>query len=703
MQTQVRTPEELFSQPQRLLVPLFQRPYVWNLEKQWAPLWQDVVAVAERVVAGGNHTPHFLGAVVIKQQPSGLGTLATFDVIDGQQRLTTLQILMDSVAAVLTEREQLGLASRLDFLAKNSEAFATKPSDRFKVWPTNQDRPAFNDVVSAPIPVDYEALRSHGSLLVQAHAYFAEVAREWLDGRDGDEAAQALVTTITSGLQIVAITLNVDEDSQAIFETLNARGTPLTAADLIKNLVFQRLAAEGADIEEAYRERWKHFENRFWDEEVSVGRFPVSRSSLFFNQWLVSQVGDEIGPRSTYLRFKSFVEHDTDLSMSQILERVQAQSLAYRAWTETAAHDSAELDAITLARYRTDQSQIQLLKPIVMWLHDPDLAIPPGERDAAIGWVESWLMRRSLMRLSTGDLGRIVAQMIRTFRNSPPAHVGDAVAQLLSRLDTASSYWPADEEIRRYLSTVQAYRRFPRGRTRVYLQAYEDALRGYAGRRHALAESRVRRISSMPIEHLMPQSWRENWPVGNTAQADERDDHLHRLGNLTLLTKSLNSKVSNAAWLGAGGKREGIEANSVLLMNREVVERGRDVWDEESIDARTGEIIETLLATWRVPEGHTGAIRDQHKGLHSYVEIVDLVKDGLLEVGAELINPATGTLAEVAKGGKIRVGKDVFDSPSAAGRHVRGGATNGWTYWQTRDGRSLGDYRDACRALRASE
>lgn len=702
MQTQVRTPEELFSQPQRILVPLFQRPYVWNLDKQWAPLWQDLIAVADRVLSGGSQTPHFLGAVVLKHQPSGLGTLATFDVIDGQQRLTTLQLVMDAVAAVLTEREQLGLASRLDFLTKNSEAFATKPTDRFKVWPTNQDRPAFNDVVSAPIPVDYEALRSHGSLLVQAHAYFSEVAREWLESHDGEDAAQALVTTITSGLQLVAITLNMDEDSQAIFETLNARGTPLTAADLIKNLVFQRLAAEGADIEEAYRERWKHFENRFWDEEVSVGRFPVSRSSLFFNQWLVSQIGDEVGPRSTYSRFKSYVEHDTDLSMSQILERVQAQSLAYRAWTETAAQDSAELDATTLAWYRTEQSQIQLLKPIILWLHDPDLSIPAGERDDAITWAESWLMRRSLMRLSTGDLGRIVAQMIRTFRNSPPTHVGEAVAQFLSRLDTASSYWPADEEIRRYLQTLHAYRRFPRGRTRVYLQAYEDALRGYAGRRHALAESRVRR-TSMPIEHLMPQSWRENWPVKSTVDADERDDHIHRFGNLTLLTTSLNSKVSNAAWAGTRRKRHGIASSSVLLMNREVVGENNTVWNEDSIEARTAEIIEALLATWLVPEGHTGVIRDQHRGLHSYVEVIDLVKDGLLAPGSELINPATGTLAEVLSTGKLRVGKEIFDSPSAAGRHVRGASVNGWTYWQTRDGRSLSDYRDVCRAIRASE
>ena len=95
METQVRTPQMVFMQPQRLIVPLFQRPYVWNEDNQWEPLWGDVVRVAKRLLAdpSARHQPHFLGAVVIQQVQNPVGTMQERTIIDGQQRLTTLQLL----------------------------------------------------------------------------------------------------------------------------------------------------------------------------------------------------------------------------------------------------------------------------------------------------------------------------------------------------------------------------------------------------------------------------------------------------------------------------------------------------------------------------------------------------------------------------------------------------------------------------------
>ena len=114
---------------------------------------------------------------------------------------------------------------------------------------------------------------------------------------------------LTRGLQLVVIDLQAQENSQEIFETLNARGTPLTAADLVKNFVFQRLEAEGVDTRRAYAEDWP-FESKFWETEVSVGRYNISRSSLFLNQWLGSRTGEEVSPKSTFTRFKHYADHE---------------------------------------------------------------------------------------------------------------------------------------------------------------------------------------------------------------------------------------------------------------------------------------------------------------------------------------------------------------------------------------------------------
>ena len=158
METQVRTPQMVFMQPQRLVVPLFQRPYVWNQETQWEPLWEDVRRVAERMLAhpADKHQPHFLGAVVLQQMPNQSGLMQQRTIIDGQQRLTTLQLLLDALAAELTAVQALPSAARIEPLVSNAEPFCTRPEDRFKVWPTNRDRPAFNEVMGATPPVDHD-------------------------------------------------------------------------------------------------------------------------------------------------------------------------------------------------------------------------------------------------------------------------------------------------------------------------------------------------------------------------------------------------------------------------------------------------------------------------------------------------------------------------------------------------------------------
>jgi hypothetical protein len=176
METQVRTPQLIFMQPQRLVVPLFQRPYVWNEENQWAPLWQDIVRVTDRLLSEPHvqQFPHFLGAVVLQQVPNPLGSLQERIIIDGQQRLTTLQLMLDALHAEFDAIGAAQPATRLEALVCNQEAFWDHAEDRFKVWPTNRDRPAFNEVMNADPPVSYSKLDESKSRIVRAHQFFGE-------------------------------------------------------------------------------------------------------------------------------------------------------------------------------------------------------------------------------------------------------------------------------------------------------------------------------------------------------------------------------------------------------------------------------------------------------------------------------------------------------------------------------------------------
>lgn len=171
--------------------------------------------------------------------------------------------------------------------------------------------------------------RGRGTRLVKAHHYFAERAREWLQADDQQLSARAgaVERAVRELMQMVVIDLTADENAQEIFETLNARGAQLTAADLIKNFVFQRLTESGFDVEAAYERYWKDFEHGFWEAEINAGRLHHQRSSIL-SQWLIAKTGEEILAREVFYRFKSYAV-DAGASMADLLAQVHRAAQVY--------------------------------------------------------------------------------------------------------------------------------------------------------------------------------------------------------------------------------------------------------------------------------------------------------------------------------------------------------------------------------------
>ena len=690
METFKRTPMQLFKRSQYFVIPLFQRPYVWKQDEQWEPLWRDVVHVAELRLREPDLNPqHFLGAVVLQGQGQASGQLNVWNVIDGQQRLTTVQLLADATGAVLAQDERTArFAMHLQRLTHNRDDDVEANESSLKLRHLNRDRAAFDEVMTVDPPIDYAALTHADSLMTRAHQYFTTVVTQWLGvAEDGNYAlrAEQLVHVLTDDLQLVTIELQASENSQEIFETLNARGTPLTAADLVRNFVFQQIEIEGGDSAAAYREHWP-FETAFWSKEVSVGRYLVSRSSLFLNQWLIAQTGEEVSPQSTFARFKSYVERQPELPMSTLLPLIKAQADEYQAWTETAGRSAGSLDATEMAMYRALTSGTELIKPLLLWLHKPGRDLQADAIASVIRAVESWIVRRQILRLATSDMGRIVAGLIASYDAAPSNELPTLVRDHLARLNVSSTYWPGDEEIRLVLLTEPVYNRFPRARMRTYLEAVENQLRSETG------QPQVER-AGWPIEHILPQKWRDNWPVPEDQEFD-RQAHVHRLGNLTLLTTALNSKVSNADW---PTKRKALlDHNTIKLTGRIISDSQTDDWNEERIDQRTAWLIDQLLKVWPVPAGHLGQVVDPAAKTQDWVEVKHLIGAGLLKAGDVLT--AThyehkGAQAVIADDGRIELDGKRFETPSGAGRHLRGKATNGWYFWAVADGRRLRDLR----------
>ncbi|MFB3853830.1 MAG: DUF262 domain-containing protein [Vicinamibacterales bacterium] len=677
-------------QPQRLVVPLFQRPYVWNQENQWEPLWSDVVRVAERVLRRPHEKPqpHFLGAVVLQQVPNAIGLMQARTIIDGQQRLTTLQLLLDALHAELLSAQAMGPAARLEPLVTNAEPFCTKPEDRFKVWPTNRDRAAFNAVMGAPPPVNHDATGHRGERMVEAHRFFSEQAREWLllEGPTCTQARAAAVETVVRELlQMVIIDLAAEENAQEIFETLNARGAQLTAADLIKNFIFQRLLETGTDVERAYQEHWREFETGFWETEISVGRVRYPRSSIFLNHWLIARTGEEVVAREVFARFKRFADHDSGEPMGTLLHQIHDVSQVYRGFAAAAVPSAGPVDRLSLFGYRTGVLESEVIKPLVLCLLDPqEPAIPQPQFVKALEVVESWMVRRMLVRATTKSYNQVVAELIRLVRGTERERAGDVLERHLAGQTSDAAYWPDDRELRDELAHLVAYRRLGRGRLRMVLEAIEDHMRGWTGAKAGLGGERVAR-GKYAIEHVMPRKWTANWPLGEGIHSEaEREEIIHTLGNLTLLTGKLNSRVSNGPWLGAEGKRQALQAHDVLMLNRRLLEKAGDHWTDDAIRQRTSELSDTIVQIWPVPEGHRSGFSQAKPRLRRKVHLADLIASGALQPGLALFprRPKFSShVATLLPNGRIEVDGVAYGSPSDAAGSITGRATNGWWFF----------------------
>jgi hypothetical protein len=609
MKANARTPAEIFGNSVRYVVPLFQRPYVWTLEAQWEPLWEDVRMLAERVLAAppvpfgtAPVSPHFLGAVVVDQQAVPAGFIDVRHVIDGQQRLTTLQLLLDAVQTVVAELGHAGDAAGLRSLVQNNPALAGRPEEVFKVWPTDRDQRAFTaamDDDSIPSPADA------ATPIAQAHAYFADVARRWALA-DGDEEARprlrALTQALAQHLKVVVIDLEPGDNAQVIFETLNHRGSPLLAADLIKNLVFQVAQQRGLDVERLYREFWREFDTDEWRAPQAQGRRFVPRIDRFFQYWLTMRLLREVPTDRVFTEFRDGVVRETadvvgllaeiahDAHVYASLERLPTTSVPGRFYYRVVrALDSA------------------VVSPFLLWvLRQPSTELPADQRDRALAAVESWLVRRALTRATSKDLNNAVLGLLRALGDVPLAEVGDATVTFLESQRADSRIWPDDDAVTRALMTTPIYKSLTRPRMRMVLEALEDSMRGRYGEGQPCPRN-------LTIEHIMPQAWEEHW-AGDLASDEEtvetRPGRLHLLGNLTLVSGRLNPALSNRPWrddqaeargLGVKGKRSYLLEHAELKLSASVAGRYERAWTDADIEARTLELAQRVLKIWPGP------------------------------------------------------------------------------------------------------
>lgn len=288
----------------------------------------------------------------------------------------------------------------------------------------------------------------------------------------------------------------------------------------------------------AYETHWKEFETAFWETEVSAGRVKHQRSSLFINHWLISRAGEEIVAREVFTRFKTFADHDAGVPITDLLQQMARAAKTYRRFTEAADNLSAPIDELGLFAYRLGVLEIDVMKSVLLALLDAERSpIPAAILQSTLGALESWLMRRMLIRASTNVYNQFAAELVNIVRQSDPTKVDQAIRSFLMNQSSENRHWPDDDEIMGELRDMPIYRRISRSRLRMLLESLEDHQRGYKPDGQAFAGMRVPR-AQFHIEHLMPQSWEAKWQPPTNGNTLDRAHRIQKLGNLTLLTGS---------------------------------------------------------------------------------------------------------------------------------------------------------------------
>jgi len=611
----------IFEKKMRLEVPLFQRQYVWSKEQQWEPLWEDISRKFTEYLEGRKDAPvHFLGAMVLDQKQTPTTHVERRQVIDGQQRLTTLQIFIASFRDFCRAQECEELAKECDAFILNKGMMADPDVDKFKVWPTQLDRGQFMDVISSYSRIDLEkkhqiVFRKHARKpeprprMVEAYLFFYEQITDFFNGSGSEEPLAAEVPieerleecfqALKNALQVVAIDLDHDDDAQVIFETLNARGEPLLPADLLRNFIFLRAARKGEPQETLYNDYWRRFDDPFWRVEVKQGRLLRPRSDLFMQHFLSSRQCVDIPIKHLFIEYKFWIERQQPFaSVTDELATLSRQGDDFRRIIEPKAGDPICSLAVFL-----DTFDVRTCYPLLLAMLD--VGIDDEEWRKVSSTLESYILRRAVCGLTTKNYNRVFLSLTRNLRRDGLTHAN--LVKQLSVQTGESAEWPTDASFSEAWRSNNVYQTLNNSKV-VHILKRLNAT--FQGNKNEL----VSIDSALTVEHILPQNWIEHWPLqdgnkgltevelllnelepqnANATATRNRNSVLQTFGNLTILTQALNSAASNSAW---PEKKAELLRHSLLPINQQL--HSIDAWDEGTIADRANALLNRALELW---------------------------------------------------------------------------------------------------------
>ena len=523
------------------LVPLFQRAYSWQ-KNEWQILWDDIIQLYNTT----DPRPHFMGSIVTMPTPSQPEGISKYILIDGQQRLTTVFILLSALRDFAQQKNQQELAEEINnTLLVNTYK---KDLDKYKLLPTQIDREKFYKIIDSKID------KTKSSILECYLFFYKKISQSRYELRN-------IKKVICNDFSVVSVLLGQDDDPYLVFESLNAKGRSLTQADLIRNYFFMRI--NPTEQEAIYRKYWQPMEYLLGENLTEFIRHYLTKS------------GVEVRKNDVYFEIKDRIKY------KDIVEYLKDLFTFSRYYARLLNPDLEDNENIRNYLKRLNRLEVLTIYPFLLNCYDDwnNKQLTENDFITILQIIENFLLRRFVCSIPTNALTRVFALLYSQV--SKESNLGSETFIRRLKLALQQQNYPKDSEFKDRLMDVKLYGRGRSERARFILESIEE----FFNHKEKI------QLDKLSVEHIMPQTlntwWREHlgedWAITHELL-------LHSLGNLTLT--GYNPELSNDSF----DKKRVYFAHSHLELNKYFATQ--QVWRQENIETRAEYLADICLKIW---------------------------------------------------------------------------------------------------------
>lgn len=541
----------------QFVIPVYQRNYTWTANKDVKQLFEDL-----RVLLKGERQRHFIG-IMIYLEKSLSPFHREFSVIDGQQRLTTIFLILYAIREYFMTHGMEDMATQLDtqyLTNSNTETY------KLKLKPLVSDDDVYRQIVAR----DFEHIDNKTSNIYINFRYIQSEIDDLLNTYSIDQLLDAI-----NKLYIVCVPIGEEDYPQKIFESINATGEKLTASDLIRN--FMLMPIESEKQEKYYGQYWKKLEDLIDSDskklEAFFRFFITAKRQIFINK-------SQVYRAFTDWHTESIATRSNEDIFKELVKYAYAHNLVYK--SDLKGINPALAKQITEFRLILSDMPAPLLMELFV-LH-AEGKISADQLAEILNVLNSYLMRRSLCGLPTSDITRLFPVLLKDILNACGDDFSNIVEEfkkyLVYKHKGDSQEMPTDKKLAETILNANMYNY--RSWVAILFKKWE-----------LLNNSAPADLSKLSIEHLMPQTPTPEWFAMLECDRETYETNLHRLGNLTLAAAKDNSKMSNKGW---EYKNKVLASTAHLRINMPLLKK--EHWTIADIDARTLEWIEIIKSLY---------------------------------------------------------------------------------------------------------